>query len=528
MPTISLTDPQSQQMELQRRQRLAEMLAQQANEPVQVNAYKGIQAPIGAPAMMAKILQQGLAGWEQGAADKKSDDMQVQNQKAMASILGQWTPESTNSTLPSDAGNIPQDGSAPAQNATTTTPGHFSGGAMGDVDARVGQLAQALPNGQGLNLLVQSLMGKKTALTPEEIQQRHLRPGGSYEKDISGNVDVLQQPDTLSPDRIAQNDAQEMKGAFSPIPAGDPAYQGFRPGTILSRDRFGNVKELQKSDVKSKEAEAQEIRIDNNKASAAARASMAAYGINPNDPGSNPVVQSYVKNIRNGAATLQNVPQGLRGAVSVAMAGDDKTQYTPTAASRFSIAASRITSAYKDMSGYKLTADAVPYLARIDAASKVPGSVSDQDLLDSLTKLNTGGNAVTDAQVALITNGKSFSDWASTLSNRFKNGGVLSNDQRKEIRDIAGNIYQNYRKTYQPIYEKAAKQLEDSGIPKAFWTIPDLNAIGDEQMQGIGLPNPSAGNAGAATGAPQVAPAGTKAVGPNGHVLTSDGKGGWN
>jgi hypothetical protein len=129
------------------------------------------------------------------------------------------------------------------------------------------------------------------------------------------------------------------------------------------------------------------------------------------------------------------------------------------------------------MSAYKLTADGKPYLERIDAALKNPGSVSDQDLLDSLTKLNTGGNAVTDAQVRLITDGKSYADVANTFANKFKNGGVLSPDQRQQIQAIASQIYDNYKMGYQPIYEKAAAQLQAAGIPKQFWTIPDLNAI---------------------------------------------------
>ncbi len=148
------------------------------------------------------------------------------------------------------------------------------------------------------------------------------------------------------------------------------------------------------------------------------------------------------------------------------------------------LAASRITQPFTNMSAYKLTADGKPYLERIDAAMKTPGSVSDQDLLDSLTKLNTGGNAVTDAQVSLITHGKSFADTAATFANKFKNGGVLSPDQRQQIHDIAYQIYENYKKGYQPIYDQAAKQLTQAGIPKQFWTIPDLNQLNGPQGGG--------------------------------------------
>lgn len=208
------------------------------------------------------------------------------------------------------------------------------------------------------------------------------------------------------------------------------------------------------------------------------------------DQTQNPVVQSYVQNILGGNMNMQNVPQQLRGAVSVAMQSTAKGQFAPIAGTRYTQEASRITKPYTDQSGYKLTADAVPYLKRIDAAMKTPGSVSDQDLLDSLTKLNTGGNAVTDAQVKLITDGKSLSDWAGTIKNKVKNGGVLSDNQRQQIHEIANNIYQGYRETYQPIYERASAQLTAAGIPKQFWTIPDLNDLGNAQMA-AGNPAPT-------------------------------------
>lgn len=197
----------------------------------------------------------------------------------------------------------------------------------------------------------------------------------------------------------------------------------------------------------------------------------------PSIPADDPRIKSWVGQVLAGNATMQQVPMGLRTSVAEAMNNAPKSQYSPMAASRLTLASSRITQQFTNMSAYKLTADGKPYLERIDAALTKPGSVSDQDLLDSLTKLNTGGNAITDAQVSLVTHGKSFSDMANTFANKFRNGGVLSNDQRQQIHDIAYAIFDNYKKGYQPIYEQAAQQLTDAGIPKAFWTIPDLNNL---------------------------------------------------
>lgn len=192
-----------------------------------------------------------------------------------------------------------------------------------------------------------------------------------------------------------------------------------------------------------------------------------------------PEVDSFKSQILAGNASLSNVPMNLRASVAQALGDTSKQQFSPIAASRFTMAASRITHPFTNMSAYKLTADGKPYLERIDAALKNPGSVGDQDLLDSLTKLNTGGNAVTEAQVSLITHGKSFSDTVATFANKFKNGGVLSPDQRQQVHDIAYQIFENYKKGYQPIYERAAQQLTQAGIPQQFWTIPDLNSLND-------------------------------------------------
>jgi hypothetical protein len=54
---------------------------------------------------------------------------------------------------------------------------------------------------------------------------------------------------------------------------------------------------------------------------------------------------------------------------------------------------------------------------------------------------------------------------------------VLSENQRKQVKEIANDIFKNYRKGYQPVYEQAASQLKAAGIPEPFWTIPDLNKL---------------------------------------------------
>lgn len=187
--------------------------------------------------------------------------------------------------------------------------------------------------------------------------------------------------------------------------------------------------------------------------------------------------QAWVTAVLNGNATMQQVPAGLRNNVALGLTQQPAEAYSPLAASRFTMASNRIVSNFTKLPQYELTANGLPYLERIDAAMQTPGSVSDQDLLDSLVKLNTAGNAITEAQVKLITDGKSFSDSMGVAANKLKNGGVLSDNQRQQIQKIAKAIYANYAKGYQPVYDQATKQLKAAGIPEAFWTIPNLNDL---------------------------------------------------
>lgn len=195
-----------------------------------------------------------------------------------------------------------------------------------------------------------------------------------------------------------------------------------------------------------------------------------------------PTINNYAQGILDGSITsIAQVPKQYKDQVVAALNNPGTNGYTALATNRFVRAANGIVNNYIALPQYQLTANGLPYLQRIDAAIQHPGSVSDQDLLDSITKLNTAGNAISDAQVKVVTDGKSLSDWASVLGNKVANGGVLSQNQRKQIQTLANSTYANYKTGYQPVYDQATSQLKASGIPQAFWTIPDLNKLNAAQ-----------------------------------------------
>jgi hypothetical protein len=204
-------------------------------------------------------------------------------------------------------------------------------------------------------------------------------------------------------------------------------------------------------------------------------AAQGGAGVNPTDP----KIADYAQNIHNGLVTLRSIPMQYRTAVSSYLANEKDQTGSPTTAALWAGAAHRITTPYTQNPQYQLFAAAQPYLQRMNAAAQMKSSIGDTDLLDSLVKLETGGNAITDAQVLTSINGRSVSDSLNVLKNKLvAQGGVLSDQQRQEAMQLGNKIYDNYKTGYQPLYQQASKQLQGANIPKAYWTIPDLNQLG--------------------------------------------------
>jgi hypothetical protein len=110
--------------------------------------------------------------------------------------------------------------------------------------------------------------------------------------------------------------------------------------------------------------------------------------------------------------------------------------------------------------------------------------------------------------------GQSIKDRINVITNKYTaQGGVLSEDQRKQVVQLGQTIYDNYKAGYKDVYTAATKQLNAAKIPSQYWTIPDLNQFESGTNSGGNQSN--------------IAPAGMSATLPNGTVVHSDGKGNW-
>lgn len=78
---------------LARREQMAQILAQQALQPVEAGSYQGIQAPISPLTSLAKVLQGGFAGYQMEQADKARQDLEFKTLEDQYKLVGLPAPE---------------------------------------------------------------------------------------------------------------------------------------------------------------------------------------------------------------------------------------------------------------------------------------------------------------------------------------------------------------------------------------------------------------------------------------------------
>lgn len=467
-------DYQTALARLLRQQQMADQQQREAAEPLQ--APQGAVAPISWTNVLAKAMQGWGARRQSDKIDERYQQLGQQDRSAADALVAQLTKQT------------------PAVPGPQTT-------VSGTLPSLPGQTA---PQPQGPQVPVQTpTAAPQAALSPDQQMAAILAAhGGPETQAIKGSMlpQLMQRQNEQWKQQQPMGLADQQRIAAE----GTQAQANAQYANKLAPTQEQVIQNAQKARELAQEKEKTDL--------------MYGAGVDQNSP----EVAHWSENIRSGIATMQNVPNRLKTPVSNYLATLPGGAFSPLATRRFVMSAGAIAKPYMDMPQYQLTAGAAPYLQRMDAALKMPRptAVSDQELLDSFTKLNTGGNAVTDAQVNIITGNKSISDWLNVAANKLKGGGPLSDAQRKQIGELAHEVYKNYQAGWEPLAKEVDAKMEGAQIPKAFRIIPDLSKLD-------ALQNPSGARMSKEGGA-NIAPAGTKATGPGGKVLTSDGKGGWN
>lgn len=90
MPTVNLTPYDAQLAEVQRQRQLAQVLQQQAMDPISVSSFNGIPAQISPYQGIAKVAQAIAAAFARGNADKDAKDLETQQRQAATDALTQY------------------------------------------------------------------------------------------------------------------------------------------------------------------------------------------------------------------------------------------------------------------------------------------------------------------------------------------------------------------------------------------------------------------------------------------------------
>lgn len=176
-------------------------------------------------------------------------------------------------------------------------------------------------------------------------------------------------------------------------------------------------------------------------------------------------------------------PSTITAAYTKLMSQISTAQATPVGGSplnkgRLSRNANTALSTYIASPLYTNVSSGAVYLSRINAAIQQPGSISDADLVDSIVKMETGGQ-VTEQQVNTYIQGQNFSDMFAVQGDKISaKGGILSPEQRTELYALSNSVFSNYKTQYEQLYVKAAQNLVGQGIPLNYMSnMPDWTSM---------------------------------------------------
>lgn len=471
MPNQSIDlsyDPDA--IKAQRQQRLADTLLQQSQQEIPIQSYNGVQAPISPFSIIAKALQGYGAVRSQRKADDEFQQYRDKDTASAQALIQQLMAKPVNSVgTDTIAPQTSQISAATPQLPGQPAPSAMPPTAQMQTPGITGTGPQTTMQQPGMQDQMMALLGAhggpqtqmiQNAMLPQIMQRQNL----DYQHQLGREDKTWEQQQPMSvaeQQQIAAQGAQSQANAVAtnklPMTAAQQANIQVERGKLAEEHSYHQM--------------------------------LTGAGIGDDDPN----VKNWVAAVASGNVPgIQSVPKRYQSAVAGAINNAPAPVFAPIAARRFGMASNSIVGPLMKLPQYELTANGLPYIQRIQAALKTPGSVSDQELLDSFTKLSTSGNAISDAQVHIITGGKSLGDWLSTAAQSLSTGGILSKDQRKQIQEIANATYTKYKQGYDPLYKEATDKLQAAGIPKAFWTIPDLNKLNAVQTGGGGGADPNA------------------------------------
>lgn len=545
-PGISLSaapDYSLQQAQILQQQQLAQALAQTGNEPLQAQSAGGITAPISSLSLLAKALNSFGGAYLSGKARQDEAGLSKQERQDAAKMLSGFyrAPDSQGLTpnvsdQPTQMSfSAPPVGGGPGMTANATVQSPTVGTPqMGNIPGAPTSYPQQQ---QMLNQFAMSDNPYLQKIAPElaaQVKPQFIQQSlGSTLNQFNPSTGQLT---NMGSSPLLPNESQRNAAAlYGPGYATDPRYI-----EQLRRESLG---------IKSPEAQAQavaqaramgEVKYDEQNRLPPAGANGMAVGAvgdpipHPEAPGyythtilgTGGLTQARIDDAALQLATTGKLPAGL-GMGSTGVAGQQKMAIQNRSAEMNQ--GGNLAAHAADL--HSLTSalnDNVKQGTQISTALSNATSEGNQVLQAFNGKINTSiplVNAFTNAAqynldpktVSAYKAG--LADLAATYSQVFGRGGQVTDQVRAAAKDIAdGNISIDALKN-------VLNQVNAQGeiIVKGY-----QDKRGELQNQLGGIVRGQGGQGGAPQPGNNIAPAGTKATGPGGKTLTSDGKGGWN
>ena len=186
---VNLTAPPDAQLaEIQRRQKYAELLAQQGAEPIDVQSVNGIPTPISPFQGLAKVFQSGMGAYLSGQATKDKTALDKANAEKLSNALANYNNRS-------DVGTVDTTGIAGA----------------GDSFPITGQVGSAPTKSDSMRRAAAMLdMGESGKTIGTELLKQSIEPEKLY---------TLNRGDTL------QTAAGDVRGQGQPVPPPQGSFQ---------------------------------------------------------------------------------------------------------------------------------------------------------------------------------------------------------------------------------------------------------------------------------------------------------------
>ena len=454
--SIALTDTASQIAELQRRQKLAEALSAQGAAPIEVQSYKGIQAPISPFSALAKVLQTYLGAKQAADVVKGEKEARKTAREESQTALKQYygNPEFSKFENPMSA----QEAVVPALTPVAPPETIQMGGVPTNVKGNVTPVVSAqgpttYSNAQYVE--PQATQGRET--TPQERMAMALQFQGS------GNPMLEQMAPALYGE--ARGEAKSAKvfdaiGDVSKEYGGDPRIMA---GIVAAGDPNAGIDYLMKLGASNADAKREMAKLiytakekaEENEKDRKNRLEVLGLTLADRQEG------------RNQASLDRQLIAGLAGG---------KAQTTGTVNLRKEFNALPEVKTYKQVNAY---------YQNLLSGAKLGTPAGDQATIFGVMKMLDPNSVVRESEQATVKNAGAVPDKIINLYNRVLKGNSLAPSQRQDFVNMANSQFNNYKNQYTQSANAYRGYATDSGYD------PDkIVVLGNS---GNGQPAPAAG-----------------------------------